>query len=99
TMAALKWIGITFFIFILLFILLILTMNWNWARDLAAQQLSELVQRKITINGDLAIDWSLTPHIRIEQIQLANAAWSEEPHMLEVAAAGVNIDLIELLKG
>lgn len=98
-MAALKWIGITFFIFILLFILLILTMNWNWARDLAAQQLSELVQRKITINGDLAIDWSLTPHIRIEQIQLANAAWSEEPHMLEVAAAGVNIDLIELLKG
>ncbi|MBA3757137.1 MAG: AsmA family protein [Nitrosomonas sp.] len=98
-MTVVKWIGITFLILVFLFVLLISMMNWNWARDLAAQQISDLTHRKLSINGDLTIDWSLTPHIRIEQIQFENAAWSKEPNMLELAAVDLNIDLLELLKG
>ncbi|WP_350283488.1 AsmA family protein [Nitrosomonas sp.] len=98
-MSIVKWIGIVFLISILLFILLISAMNWNWARDWAAQQISELTHRKLTITGDLTVNWSLAPHIRIEQIQFANAAWSKEPNMLELAAVDLNIDLLELLKG
>ncbi len=98
-MTALKWIGSVVLILIFLSVLLISTMNWNWARDLAAHRISELTQRKLTILGDVTIDWSLMPLIRIEQIQFENAAWSKEPYMLELAAVDVNIDLRELLKG
>lgn len=98
-MSVIKWIGMIFLISILLFILLISTTNWNWARDWAAQQISELTHRKLTIKGNLTVNWSLTPHIRIEHIQFANAAWSKVPNMLELAAVDMNIDLIELLKG
>ncbi len=98
-MTALKWMGSAFLILVLLVALLISIMSWNWARDLAAHRISELTHRKLTIHGDLTIDWSLIPRIRMEQIQFENAAWSKEPHMLELAAVDVNIDLLELLKG
>lgn len=98
-MTIVKWIGIVFLTFVLLFILLITLMNWNWARDIAAQQISEQIDRKLTISGDFTINWSLTPHLRVEQIQFENAAWSKHPNMLELAALDLRIDLIELFKG
>ncbi len=98
-MTIVKRIGIAFITLILLVILLISSMNWNWARDIAAQQISNLTDRELRINGELNIDWSLKPHISIEQIQFENAAWSMHPNMLELAALDLRIDLIELIKG
>ncbi len=98
-MTIVKRIGIVFVTLILLVLLLISLMNWNWARDFAAQQISDMTDRKLSINGELNIDWSLTPHISIEQIQFENAAWSNHPNMLELAELDLRIDLIELLKG
>ena len=98
-MTIVKRIGIVFITLIVLVLLLIALMNWNWARDFAAQQISVMTDRKFSINGELNIDWSLTPHISIEQIQFENAAWSNHPNMLELAALDLRIDLIELLKG
>ena len=98
-MAIVKWVGIALLIPLLLMVLLISLENWNWARDIVAQQVSERTHRKLTIHGDLSIDWSLTPNIRIEQIQFENAAWSERAHMLELAMLDLRIDLIELFKG
>jgi len=97
-MTFIKWIGIAP---ILLIISLILLMNWNlnWARDIIAQEISELTHRKLTVAGEMHIDWSLVPAIRIEQIQFENAAWSKEPNMLALAALEARIDLIELFKG
>lgn len=85
-MTIVKWIGIVFLTFVLLFVLLISLMNWNWARDIVEQQISKLTDRKLMISGNLTIDWSLTPHLRVEQIQFENAAWSKHPNMLELAA-------------
>ncbi len=71
----------------------------NWARDIVTQEISELTHRKLTVAGEVHIDWSLVPTIRIEQIQFENAAWSKEPNMLALAALDVRVDLIELFKG
>ncbi|MBY0500220.1 MAG: AsmA family protein [Nitrosomonas sp.] len=98
-MNAVRWIGISFFALFFLLVLLISLQNWNWARAIVAQQISDFTDRDFTINGNLTVDWSLTPHIRLEQIQLENAAWSKQPNMLELAALDVRIDLIELIKG
>ncbi|PTN11997.1 AsmA family protein [Nitrosomonas aestuarii] len=98
-MTILKWIGITFISFVFLCVMLVSLMNWNWARDMAAQKVSDLTNRKLTIDGDLTIKWSISPHIRIEQIQFENAAWSSQPNMLELAVLELRIELLELIKG
>ncbi len=98
-MTILKWLGIAFLIPILLIILLIAVMNLNWTREIITEKISDHVHRKLTINGDVSIQWSLKPNIKIEYIQLENAAWSNEPSMLELAVLDVRVDLIELLKG
>ncbi|MER2511445.1 MAG: AsmA family protein, partial [Nitrosomonas ureae] len=98
-MNAVRWIGFSFFALFFLLVLLISLQNWNWARAIVAQQISDLTDRDFTINGNLTVDWSLTPHIRLEQIELENAAWSKQPNMLELAALDMRIDLIELIKG
>lgn len=98
-MNTVKWFGISFFAIFFLLVLLISSQNWNWAREIVAQQISDFTERDFTINGNLTVNWSLTPHIRLEQIQFENAAWSKQPNMLELAALDVRIDLIELTKG
>ncbi len=98
-MTIVKWIGIAFITLILLLGLLISLMNWNWVRDIAAQQISDMTNRKFTINGELDINWSLTPRINIEKIQFENASWSKHPIMFKLAELDLRIDLIELLKG
>lgn len=98
-MVIFKWIGITFFSFFLLLGLLIALLDWNWARDHAIQQVSEMTGRTLIIEGDLNIDWSFIPRIRIEQVRFENAAWSEKPYMLELAAIDIQIDLRELIMG
>jgi AsmA family protein len=98
-MAVIKWIGIALLTLVILVVLLLVLMSSNLGRDIAAQQISERTGRKLTIDGELNINWSLTPHIRVEQIQFENAAWSKQPHMLELAALDFRIDLIELING
>ncbi len=98
-MVILKWVGFIFFSFFLLLGLLIAVLDWNWARDQAIKQVSEMTGRTLTIEGDLDIDWSLIPRVRIEQIRFENAAWGKQPYMLELAAVDIQIDLRELIRG
>ncbi len=98
-MTFIKWVGIVIIIPILIVILLISMPNWNWARNIMADHISELTHRKFTINGDIIIEWSLKPNLKIEKIQFENAAWSKKPYMLEVAALDMKVDLLELLQG
>ncbi len=98
-MTIIKWIGITLLSLVFFIILSVSLMNWDWARDMAVKKVSDLTNRELTIDGDLTVNWSLTPRIRIEQIQFENAAWSDQPNMLELAALELQIDLLELIRG
>lgn len=71
----------------------------KWSRDLLAQQISERLGRTMTIEGELTIDWSMVPRIRIQLIKLENIASSHSPYMAEVEELGVSVDLFEILKG
>ncbi len=98
-MAIIKWIGITLISVFCILVLLIILIDWNWARDFVTRQVSEETGRTFTIDGDITVDWSLAPQIRIEKIQLENAAWSNHPYMLDLAALELQIDLTELITG
>ncbi|SEM99520.1 AsmA family protein [Nitrosomonas marina] len=98
-MAIFKWIVIVLLSLSLLIAAVIALMDWNWARDYAVRQLSEITGRSLVIEGDMDIDWSLAPHIRLERIRLENASWSERPYMIEISALELRVDLRSLITG
>jgi AsmA family protein len=98
-MTILKWVTILLFTLLILFSLLLALINWNWARDQALQQVGELTGRTLTIEGDLDIEWSLVPRVRMTQIRLENADWSDKPYMLELAVLDFRVDLRKLITG
>jgi uncharacterized protein involved in outer membrane biogenesis len=54
--------------------------------------------RKTTI-ADISIDWGWTPHVHLGGVQLANADWAKEPHMLKAERIDFEIRPWPLLKG
>jgi uncharacterized protein involved in outer membrane biogenesis len=59
---------------------------------------STLSGRKTTI-AEIAIDWGWTPHVHLSGVQLANAEWAKEPHMLKAERIEFEIRPWPLLKG
>ena len=98
-MTLIKWLGIVLGSLLLLLVLLLFLLDWNVVRDYAARQVSQMTGRSLAIAGDLHIEWSLEPRIRAEQIRFANASWSQEAHMLELAALEIRLDLLALFTG
>lgn len=98
-MAFIKWIGIVLISLLCIIVLLITLMDWNWVRDSVERQVSEETGRTFNIEGDLTVDWSWTPRVRMERIYFANASWSKQPYMLKLAALEFQIDLYQLILG
>lgn len=95
----LQWAGLVFATLTLIFIIFIAVFDWNRLRGYIGAQVTEKTGREFVIAGDLDVDLSLTPRIRMERVRFANAAWGSERNMLDIPAAEFTIDLISLLKG
>lgn len=81
-------------------VVLVLFFDWNDAKPLLSGIVSTAIGREFAIHGDLDVDLGWVPRIHAEGITLANAPWGEEgPHMAEIAALDVSVDLRELLSG
>jgi len=59
---------------------------------------SALSGRKTTI-ADISVDWGLTSHVHLSGVQLANAEWAKEPHMLKAEQVDFEIRLWPLIGG
>ncbi|GAB2903257.1 AsmA family protein [Paralcaligenes ginsengisoli] len=90
-------------------VVLLLTVNWNHARPWVSQQLSELVDRPVSINGDLSIQWQWPktetgwrawvpwPRIGAEQVVIGNPPWSpQESNMVEAGHFAAQINPLAL---
>ena len=66
----------------------------SYAEDIVEQQIG----RKLKINGDAKIAFSLIPTIVVNDIELANAEWAKEPQMLKIKQAKIKFALMPLLK-
>jgi uncharacterized protein involved in outer membrane biogenesis len=94
-----EWLVLGLLALILGLILTVRLVGWNWANDLVAQQVSQAIGRDVTIAGDLDVDLSLNPLVRIEDIRVENVPWGRFPHMATIEVLSARIDLLALLQG
>jgi uncharacterized protein involved in outer membrane biogenesis len=92
------WITVTGLIGLLLLLLLIISqLDINRFKETIENQITELTGRQLTIDGDLRLDLSMQPLIRIEKVSFANALWGRQPQMLSVDLLQLKIKLRPLL--
>lgn len=66
-------------------------------RDQALVEVEKATGRKVSIDGDLDIAFSLTPSIVVEGIRIANADWGSKPDMVSISSIEVQVALLPLL--
>lgn len=79
--------------------LLVVFFDWNWLKGPIQSRVSDATGRTFVINGDLEVDLSLRPRVRVQGIVLGNAEWGSAPEMLTIDELAFRIDLPKLLRG
>jgi uncharacterized protein involved in outer membrane biogenesis len=95
----LKWIAIIFGVLILIIVLFLAFFDLNRLRGPISAMVSDRVGRPFTIRGDLDVDWSWTPKLTINDIELDNASWGSRPEMFTLDRAEVSLRIPDLFKG
>jgi len=93
--------GVVLLLFVVVIVggyIFIKTFNFNDYKDDVTELVSEKLGRKLVINGDAHVGLSLFPTIIIEDVELANAPWAQEPMMVKVKRFEVQFALLPLLK-
>jgi AsmA family protein len=67
-------------------------------RSLVESRASSFTGRKTHV-ARISIDWGSTAHVHLAGLQIANADWAKESHMLKAEEADFDIRLWPLLKG
>src|SRR3569832_2294967 len=79
--------------------LVVVYFDWNWLKGPIEHRVSSATGRSFVINGDLDVDISLHPLVRVQGIVLGNAEWGIAPEMLKMDELAFRIDLVKLLRG
>lgn len=92
------WITTTVLFGLLLLLLLIVSqLDPNLYKETIENQVSELTGRQLKIDGNLQIEFSLQPLVRIEKLSFANAPWGKQPQMLSLELLQLKVQLLPLL--
>src|SRR4029450_6807281 len=95
----LKWIGMALGLVIVGLVVLVLGFGWNWIKGLVEREASQALGRLVVIEGDLDVQLSWSPLVRMDHLRIANAPWSPEPSMLTVQRLVFRLDLRGLVRG
>ena len=96
---ALKWIGMTLGLVLVGLVVLGLVFDWNWIKGFVEREASQALGRTVVIEGDLDVQLSWSPLVRLDHIRIANAPWSPEPSLLTLQRLVFRLDLRALLRG
>src|SRR3569832_997131 len=80
-------------------VLVVVLFDWNWLKGPIEHRVSSATGRSYVINGDLDVDLSLHPLVRVQGIVLGNAECGSAPEMLTMDDLAFRIDLVKLLRG
>ena len=101
-----KWILIPLSAVVLLPVLLLVVVlvflnssDLSQHRDVIAEQVSKMAGRRLSLDGELDLNLSMTPSIVVTRIALANAPWASEPEMLTIQHVEAEVELLPLLHG
>jgi len=105
----LAWIVGILLLLIVIVVIFIATFNWNRARPWINNKVSTELGRPFAVNGDLTVKWRHPPnaagwrgwfpwpHVRAENITLANTDWARTPDMAKVDSVDFDIAVPPLL--
>jgi uncharacterized protein involved in outer membrane biogenesis len=79
--------------------LILVLFDWSWLKGPLEDRISAKLGRQFQIAGDLDVDLSLHPRIKVTDVRLANPPWASHEPMLVVPRAEAVIDLLALLRG
>ena len=102
TRTFIKWLGIILGIPLALILALVLALyffDWNTLRKPISSAAGSALDRPFAIKGDMRMDWSWTPVLTINGIELGNAPWSKNGDMLTIDRVQASVRLRELFKG
>lgn len=95
----LKWTGILLGALGLAVVVFVTLFDINQLRGPISREISRQLGRPFAIRGDLAVDWSWTPKLTVNDIVLDNAPWSRQPAMFTLDRAEVSLRIPELWHG
>ena len=95
----LKSLSLIVVLFVIGLALMPATFRWNWLRTPLSHWVSAQIGRELSIRGNLVLDLSWQPRIRMGGLCLANLPGNQYPLFAEVEALDVYIDLRSLLQG
>ena len=75
----------------------VMSFDFNQYKGLIAQQVEQATGRSLTIKGDIALAFSLTPTLVADDLSLANATGGSRPEMVTVKRLEVQLQLLPLL--
>src|SRR5258706_7940269 len=73
------------------------TLNQQRAKQYISGAVNSATGRQLRINGDLKFDLGWISRVSANQVQFANAEWSKQAQMAEIADLDVQIDLWQLV--
>ncbi|QIB50007.1 AsmA family protein [Pseudomonas sp. OIL-1] len=71
----------------------------EWAKGFLEDQVSQRLEGREVIIGDLDIEWGFPLGIQMKNVSIANPDWAEHERMLELAAMEATIKTGQLLRG
>ncbi|QEA39777.1 AsmA family protein [Pistricoccus aurantiacus] len=85
--------------FLLVAVLLALFVGLPWAKNKAMGIVSEKLGRDVVAEGGIHLAWTWPPGLRIEDLRIANADWSDEPWMAKIETVEASLDVGALTSG
>lgn len=74
-------------------------MDFNQYKGEIAKQAKAATGRDLAITGDLNLEISLNPKVRVDGVSLSNAKWGTSPHMVKLDSFAAEMQLLPLLFG
>jgi uncharacterized protein involved in outer membrane biogenesis len=95
----LKGLGIAIAVLLSLIAVAVALIDWDVLQQPIEAYVTRVTGRQLTISGDLDVTLVPQPTLSAEGVHLANAEWSNQPHMLQVEKFSIIIDPLELVTG
>jgi len=80
-------------------LLILAFLPWNMLRGPVASYASHLMERPVTIGGDLSVDWGRSTEVRLDDVTIGNANWSTVQPMAHARRLVFTYTLGSLLRG
>ncbi|HEY2070036.1 MAG TPA: AsmA family protein [Rhizomicrobium sp.] len=96
----LRWSAIIIGGIFVALVIALATLDWNLLRGPAARLASARLGRAVNIDGNLHVHiWTLTPHVEVEGLRIANTDWAGGGDMAKIGKLIFDIRLLPLLHG